>query len=171
MILIQSEIKNLIPQRPPILMLDGVEEYSQGQSILTTKWIGEEAAPFKGHFPGFPLLPGVFLIEAAAQTGAVMMGLDELKWEYGQAVKIEKAPKTVGVLGGSKVRFKKPVFPNTRLYFSGIVEWKRGGTMSLKVKAFDEANNTLMSGSVTLSTVLKSQLQNSPANEKLSAVL
>ncbi len=171
MILSKEEIKKLIPQRDPILMIDKVMEYSAEQSILTSKWVGEDAAPFRGHFPDFPILPGVFLIEGAAQTGAILLGLDGMEWEFGDEINVEVAPKTIGVLGGSKVRFKKPVFPNAQIYFSGVVEWKRAGSMSLKVKAYDQDNKTLMSGSVILSTVLKSQLENSTKHEAIPQVV
>ena len=171
MIISLEKVKELIPQRAPILMVDQVLEYSPGKSILTSKWVGPDADPFKGHFPGFAILPGVFLIEAAAQTGALMMALDRMNKLNDQYKDVGKSQDSIGVLGGSKVRFKKPVFPKTRLFFSGIVEWQRSGSMSLKVKAYDQHEDTLMVGSVTLSTVLKSRLTKKTKDETLFEVI
>jgi len=164
-------IKDLIPQRPPILMIDGVTEYEPGKSITTTKWVGTEDGAFNGHFPGFPLFPGVLLIEAAAQTGAVIMQLDELNWSPGDDfTKDPNAPETMGVLGGSKIRFKKPLFPETQLFVQGTVEWFMKGSMSLKVKATNGKGDVLMSGAVTLSTILKSQLKGTKNGQLTEAV-
>ncbi len=154
-----TEILDLIPQRPPILMIDGVCAYTKGSSIITSKRVDENSAAFKGHFPDFPLLPGVLLIEAAAQTGAIMMRLEELDWQIGTKINTTLAPKKIGVLGGSKVRFKKPVFPNTEFFVHGTIDWYKHGSMALKVKVMSAEKEVFMSGSVTLSTTLKSNLE------------
>jgi len=166
MLLTKEEVKQFIPQRPPILMVEEVHEYEKGESIITSKWLPKGDPAFEGHFPGFPLLPGVLLVEAAAQSGAILMSLDEQEWQKGKLLDNLKPPRTIGVLGGAKVRFKKPVFPDTRIFIHAKVEWFKHGAMSLKVRALNDKDQTLMSGSLTLSTVLKSSL-NKLKDEKL----
>ena len=64
-------IMEIIPQRPPFLMIDRVEEYVPGESCTAYKNVCINEPFFAGHFPGNPIMPGVLTIEALAQTGAV----------------------------------------------------------------------------------------------------
>lgn len=70
----RNEIETLIPHRPPFLWIDGVEELEPGVRCVAVKFIDPENPIFSGHFPAKPILPGVLLIEAVAQTAGVMMG-------------------------------------------------------------------------------------------------
>lgn len=70
----RSEIETLIPHRPPFLWIDRVEELEPGVRCVAVKFIDPENPIFAGHFPARPILPGVFLIEAMAQTAGVMLG-------------------------------------------------------------------------------------------------
>ena len=67
-----EQIKQIIPHREPMLMVDCIEQLDQeaGTVVGVKTFTGDEEF-FKGHFPGNPVVPGVFLIEALAQTGAV----------------------------------------------------------------------------------------------------
>ena len=67
----KEEIKKIIPQREPFLMIDEVETFEPGQSAVAFKYVNEEEWYFKGHFPGNPIMPGVLIAESLAQTGAV----------------------------------------------------------------------------------------------------
>ena len=67
----KEEIKKIIPQREPFLMIDEVEEFIPGESAIAYKNVNENEGYFKGHFPGNPIMPGVLITEALAQTGAV----------------------------------------------------------------------------------------------------
>src|ERR1700727_4063655 len=70
----RSEIEMLIPHRPPFLWIDRVEELEPGVRCVAVKFVDPADPIFTGHFPAKPILPGVFLIEAVAQTAGVMLG-------------------------------------------------------------------------------------------------
>jgi 3-hydroxyacyl-[acyl-carrier-protein] dehydratase len=70
----QNEIETLIPHRPPFLWIDRVEELEPGVRCVAVKFVDPANPVFAGHFPAKPILPGVFLIEAVAQTAGVMLG-------------------------------------------------------------------------------------------------
>lgn len=70
----RSEIETMIPHRPPFLWIDRVEELEPGVRCVAVKFVDPVDPVFAGHFPAKPILPGVFLIEAVAQTAGVMLG-------------------------------------------------------------------------------------------------
>jgi 3-hydroxyacyl-[acyl-carrier-protein] dehydratase len=70
----RSGIETLIPHRPPFLWIDRVEELEPGVRCVAVKFIDPDNPVFAGHFPAKPILPGVLLIEAVAQTAGVMLG-------------------------------------------------------------------------------------------------
>ena len=96
----QEEIKKIIAQREPFLMIDEVEQYVPGESCTAYKKVREEEYYFKGHFPGNPIMPGVLIVESLAQTGAVaILSMEENKGKN-------------ALFGGiDKLRFKKQVVP------------------------------------------------------------
>ncbi len=100
----KEQIKNIIPQREPFLMIDEVEEYIPGESAIAYKNVDESEWYFKGHFPGNPIMPGVLITESLAQTGAVAI----------LSVK-ENEGKNAFFGGINKMRFKKTVVPGDRL--------------------------------------------------------
>ena len=92
----KEQIKEIIPQREPFLMIDEVEEYIPGKSAIAYKNVNEEEWYFKGHFPGNPIMPGVLITESLAQTGAVAI----LSYE-------ENKGKNALFGGIDKMKFKK----------------------------------------------------------------
>ena len=100
----KEEIKKIIPQRDPFLMIDEVEEYVPGESAIAYKHGDENEYYFKGHFPGNPIMPGVLIVESLAQTGAV--AILSMKENQGKNA----------LFGGiDKLRFKKTVVPGDTL--------------------------------------------------------
>ena len=95
-----KEIMRIIPQRAPFLMIDKVEELVPGESCIAYKNVCINENYFTGHFPENPIMPGVLIVEALAQTGAV-------------AILSKKENKGKNVLFGGidKLRFKKQVVP------------------------------------------------------------
>ena len=96
----KNEIKQIIPQREPFLMIDEVEEYVPGESAIAYKHVSEDEWYFKGHFPGNPLMPGVLITESLAQAGAIaLVSLEANKGRNALFARIDK------------MRFKKQVVP------------------------------------------------------------
>ncbi len=105
----RSEIEALIPHRPPFLWIDRVEELEPGVRCVAVKFVDPANPVFDGHFPAKPILPGVFLIEAMAQTAGVMLG--------SAAPQIATGNKEGVALLAAVNRFKflKPVTPGQTL--------------------------------------------------------
>ncbi len=95
-----KEIMQIIPQRPPFLMIDRVEEYIPGEMAVAYKNVCINEWYFQGHFPGEPIMPGVLITEALAQTGAVAI------------LSLEGNKGKNALFGGiDKLRFKQKVVP------------------------------------------------------------
>ncbi len=111
----KEQIKEIIPQREPFLMIDEVEEYIPGESCIAYKNVNENEYYFKGHFPGNPIMPGVLIVEALAQTGAVaILSMKENKGKN-------------ALFGGiDKLRFKRQVVPGDKLKLEMKIIKKKG---------------------------------------------
>ncbi len=70
-----SLIQQILPHRPPFLFVDKILEFNAGNSIVTQRYVSSREFFFKGHFPGNPMMPGVLITEALAQTSGLLMGL------------------------------------------------------------------------------------------------
>ncbi|MGP4059139.1 3-hydroxyacyl-ACP dehydratase FabZ [Halobacillus litoralis] len=97
-------IKEIIPHRYPFLLIDQVEELVEGERAVGYKNVTVNEPFFQGHFPDYPVMPGVLITEALAQMGAVAM----LKKEENQG-------KLAFFTGIDKCRFKRQVKPGDRL--------------------------------------------------------
>ena len=110
-----SEILNLLPHRYPFLLVDKILEQEENK-IIGVKNVTINEPFFQGHFPGHPVMPGVLILEAMAQTGAVLM--------FSKEENKGKIPLFAGI---DKARFKKPVYPGDRLIIKvEIVKMVRG---------------------------------------------
>ena len=100
-----NEIMDLIPHRYPFLLVDKVIEYKEMDSCVGIKNVTMNDNFFQGHFPNNPVMPGVLMIEAMAQTGAILVS---------KSIKAE--PGETGVLFTSidNVKFRKSVLPGDR---------------------------------------------------------
>ena len=96
----QEEIKKIIPHRDPFLLIDTIEEMDEGKKVVATKHMKEDEFWFKGHFPDYPVVPGVLMLEMMAQAGAVAI-----------LSKPENKGKTAYFAGISSAKFKQKVVP------------------------------------------------------------
>jgi 3-hydroxyacyl-[acyl-carrier-protein] dehydratase len=109
-------IQRIIPHRYPFLLVDRVEEIEGTERGVGIKNVTANEPQFQGHFPGMPVFPGVFMVEAMAQTAAVMVG-----------VGMGLADKKIGVyfMAIDAVKFRRKVGPGDTLRME--VTTKRGG--------------------------------------------
>ena len=105
----RKEIETLIPHRPPFLWIDRVEELEPGVRCVAVKFIAPENPIFAGHFPVKPILPGVLLIEAVAQTAGVMLG-------SAAPLTAGRSSEGVALLAAvNRFKFLQPVMPGQEL--------------------------------------------------------
>ena len=109
----RAEIEKILPHRPPMLLLDEVLELDPGTRVVALKTVREEDCA--GHFPGNPIMPGVLMVEALAQAGAVAVLSEE-----------ENRGKLALFAGIDDVRFKRVVRPGDVLRLQCDVETVRG---------------------------------------------
>ena len=100
------EVLEVLPQRYPILLIDRVLELEEGKRIVAMKNVTIGEPYFQGHFPTLPMMPGVYMLEAMAQAGGILV--------Y-QTLKFDRSKEMLVYAGVDGVRFKKPVFPGDQM--------------------------------------------------------
>ena len=136
-----KEIMEIIPHRHPFMLIDTIEELEPGERALGRKCVSFNEPYFAGHFPGNPVMPGVLIIEAMAQAGAVaILSMDEFKGKKPFFGAIDKA------------KFRKKVVPGDTLRLEVIFTKLRGnagigkGIAYVDGKKAAEAELTFMIG-------------------------
>jgi 3-hydroxyacyl-[acyl-carrier-protein] dehydratase len=121
-----GELLNLLPHRYPMLLLDRVVEIVRAKRIVAIKNVTINEPFFAGHFPGYPIMPGVLVVEAMAQAGAALL-FTEVK---------EREDKLLLFTGIERARFRRPVTPGDQLRIEVDVLAFRGTAGRLQGKAY-----------------------------------
>ena len=118
-----QEILRRIPHRPPFLLIDRAEDYKPHRSIVGIKCVTMNEPFFVGHFPGQPVMPGVLIIEAMAQSGGVLMS---------KSLDIDTRGKGIMFISVDNCRFRSPVKPGDMLRMPVEVLRARGDVFKFR---------------------------------------
>jgi 3-hydroxyacyl-[acyl-carrier-protein] dehydratase len=109
------EIMSLLPHRYPFLLIDRVIEMERKQRIVAIKNVTINEPHFQGHFPDYPIMPGVLMVEAIAQTGGALL-LTEIP---------DRDQKLMVFTGIENARFRRPVVPGDQLRIEvTVLQWR-----------------------------------------------
>ena len=111
----RDQIESILPHREPFLLIDEVLEFEAGKRVVARRTVREDEWYFAGHFPGRPVMPGVLIVEAMAQTGAVAVLAQE-----------ENRGKIAYFAGIDDCRFKRIVEPGDKLELVCEIDRIRG---------------------------------------------
>ncbi|HGC7642548.1 TPA: 3-hydroxyacyl-ACP dehydratase FabZ [Streptococcus agalactiae] len=148
-----EEIIKMLPHRYPFLMVDRVQSYKKG-IIECRKNITINEPYFQGHFPQRPIVPGVLMIEMAAQSAALLYILDALDGSLPSLGELtaEKIAEKVGYLASVKnFKFKKIVTPGDQLNITCKSQSKLGHLLEIQVVIRDENKKEVASGRMLVS--------------------
>jgi len=137
-----NEIQRIIPHRYPFLLVDSVVDLEPGKRIVGIKNVTINEPFFAGHFPGAPVMPGVLIIEAMAQVGAILV-LKDLP---------DREKKLLYFAGIDQVRFRQPVVPGNQLKL--VVEILKLRPRYGKLKGEAYVGETLVAEAEVLSSIV-----------------
>ena len=121
-----NEIQRILPHRYPFLLIDRVVDLTRKQRIVALKNLTVNEPFFAGHFPGFPIMPGVLIVEAIAQAGGALL-LTEIA---------DREGKLVFFTGIERARFRRPVVPGDQLRIEVEVLAWRMSAVRMEGKAY-----------------------------------
>lgn len=137
-----ERIMSVLPHRPPFLFVDEVTRLDPGVSITARRTLRPEEPHFAGHFPGRPVMPGVLVTEALAQTCGLLMGLGA-----------EPADQTaIYFLAADNVKYTSPAGPGETLTLIAEKEAGHGVFLRFRVEALTRRKR-IAAGSLTLARV------------------
>jgi 3-hydroxyacyl-[acyl-carrier-protein] dehydratase len=140
-----TEIQSIIPHRYPLLLIDRVLDLEPLKRIVAIKNVTMNEPVFQGHFPGAPVFPGVFIIEAMAQAGAVLL-FREVP---------DRESKLLYFTGIEEAKFRKPVRPGDQLRLEVAVIKYKMGFAKLRGEAY-------VDGQLVTEAILSSALADRP---------
>lgn len=121
-----QEIMGLLPHRYPFLLIDKVVEFEPQKRLVAIKSVTINEPFFQGHFPGYPIMPGVLVVEAMAQAGGIIM----------TAAMPDRDHKLVVFSGIERAKFRRPVVPGDQLRIEVDVLAFRSRAGRIEGKAF-----------------------------------
>ncbi|MDC0032039.1 3-hydroxyacyl-ACP dehydratase FabZ [Pelagibacteraceae bacterium] len=130
----QDQIKEYIPHREPFLFIDTLIEIEKLKKATGVKTFTANDNFFKGHFPEQPVVPGVILVEMMAQTAAALIAY---------SIKEETFDKIVYLMNIDNTKFRKPVFPNEKIFAKVKALRSKGRVWKFKGELLDENDNKI----------------------------
>ena len=139
-----TEIQKLLPHRYPFLLVDRVLEIDRGKQLVGYKNVTANEEFFNGHFPGHPVMPGVLILEALAQSAAILAYKSE---------NLDPAQWVVYLMSIDGAKFRRPVVPGDRLTLTADVIRHKGPIWKLRGVA--TVDGELAAEAVFLATIIE----------------
>src|SRR5580658_4004493 len=136
-----QEILDFLPHRYPFLLIDRVVEFEPAKRLVAIKNVTINEPFFQGHFPGYPIMPGVLVVEAMAQAGGIIM-MAEIS---------DREKKLVVFTGIERAKFRRPVTPGDQLRIEVEV-------LSFRTRAGRIAGRALVDGKLACEATLTCQV-------------
>jgi 3-hydroxyacyl-[acyl-carrier-protein] dehydratase len=151
-----NQIQAILPHRYPLLLIDRVLEIERKKKIVAIKNVTINEPFFAGHFPGFPIMPGVLIVEAMAQAGGALL-LTEVE---------DRAGKLIVFTGIEKARFRRPVVPGDQLRLEvEMLSWKAiSSRIAVKI-----GGKGFVNGKLVCEATLSCQLVERPSSQAAPA--
>jgi 3-hydroxyacyl-[acyl-carrier-protein] dehydratase len=141
-----TEIQAILPHRYPFLLIDRVIEIERKKRIVAIKNVTATEPHFAGHFPGYPIMPGVLIVEAIAQAGGALL-LTEIP---------DRENKLMVFTGIERAKFRKPVTPGDQLRIEvDVIVWRNS--------AVKMQGNVFVDHKLACEAIVTCQLVNRPA--------
>jgi 3-hydroxyacyl-[acyl-carrier-protein] dehydratase len=134
-------IEAILPHRYPFLLVDHVEVVDE-ERIVARKMVSRNEPHFQGHFPGHPVMPGVLIVEAMAQAGALYAT---------RITKFDPLKQVIYFMAIDKVKFRKPVVPGDTLRLE-VVPLRKGGVI-FKMRGEAKVGDTLVAEAEFLASI------------------
>jgi len=152
-----QEIMDFLPHRYPFLLIDRVVEFEPTKRLVAIKNVTINEPFFQGHFPGYPIMPGVLVIEAMAQAGAIIM-MHEIP---------DRQKKLAVFTGIERAKFRKPVTPGDQLRIEVDVLAFRSRMGRMAANAFVEGK--LACQAVLTCSIVPKEREAAPGSDETKA--
>lgn len=149
------QIRNILPHRYPFLLIDRVLEIERKKRITAIKNVTANEPFFNGHFPANPIMPGVLMVEAIAQTGGILF-LIEIP---------DRDSKLMVLTGIEKAKFRRAVTPGDQLRIDvELLVWKAMAARGQEIIAVKAGGKVTVEGKLACETTINCQLINRPTD-------
>jgi 3-hydroxymyristoyl/3-hydroxydecanoyl-(acyl carrier protein) dehydratase len=130
-----EDVMEILPHRPPFLFVDHVTDFKQNTCIATERYLHKEEPFFEGHFPGMPIMPGVLVTDALAQTSGLLWGFSRKNDSAHNENQSGTPPKEIFFLAAANIKYTNPAYPGDTLHMSSQAESHYGALYTYSVEA------------------------------------